>query len=308
MNFFGLSSPFAMASQTEDSFSSSSIKTDSSTSSTFSYTTTPSQPIASTSSYACPNPILSPAKRLASADHKSSSAPLPPSHDLPPPAPVAPPPNSYASAQAAMAAQNSSHSQNLIGHRIDSGRLEFVSILGLGAYGVVYLARDIIATPSSLPNSRAHPSLGHQPLYAVKCLNKVGLDARQRSFQSREILLHGLASSHGNVVTLYNVIEEAACIYVVMEFCEEGDLFGMITDRQRYLGNDELIRSVFLQIIESVEYCHARGIFHRDLKPENILCLEDGKKVVLADFGLATSDKSSGDFGCGSTFYMSPGT
>lgn len=221
--------------------------------------------------------------------------------------------SSFASAQAAMAAQNSSHSQNLIGHRIDNSSagyrsvLEFVSILGLGAYGVVYLARDIAARPSAFPSSRAHPQLGNQPLYAVKCLNKVGLDSRQRNFQRREILLHGMASEHSNVVTLHNVIEEDTCIYVVLQFCDEGDLFGMITERQRYLGDDELIRKVFLQIVDAVEFCHDRNIYHRDLKPENILCLDDGKKVMLADFGLATSERTSGDFGCGSTFYMSPG-
>lgn len=214
----------------------------------------------------------------------------------------------FAQAQANMAAQNSSHSTNLIGTRIDNGRLEFVSILGLGAYGVVYLARDITVRPSGVPTSPAHPELGNQPLYAVKCLNKVGLDERQRSFQRREIALHTIASHHPNVVTLHNVLEEETCIYVILSFCEEGDLFGMITERQRYLGHDELIRDVFLQILNAVEYCHTLGVYHRDLKPENILCSADGKKVVLADFGLATSERNSGDFGCGSTFYMSPGT
>ncbi|KAM0754596.1 kinase-like protein [Meredithblackwellia eburnea MCA 4105] len=197
-----------------------------------------------------------------------------------------------------MSQQNSAHSQNLIGHTIDAGRnqrLEFISILGLGAYGVVYLARDILAQPRPQP-----------PLYAVKCLNKLGLDSRQRSFQTREIILHGRASHHGNVVTVTNVIEEETYIYVVMDFCEEGDLFGMITERQRYLGDDELIRSVFLQIIDALDHCHRSGIYHRDLKPENILCQDDGRKVLLADFGLATNDRTSGDFGCGSTFYMSP--
>ncbi|KAM0786031.1 hypothetical protein ACM66B_006846 [Microbotryomycetes sp. NB124-2] len=235
-----------------------------------------------------------------------------PSADSCVPRPISPADTSFASAQAAMAAQNSSHSQNLIGHCIDNSsvgrpsKLEFISILGLGAYGVVYLARDIAARPSAFPSSRAHPHLGNLPLYAVKCLNKVGLDSRQRSFQRREILLHGMASEHDNVVTLHNVIEEETCIYVVLQFCDEGDLFGMITERQRYLGDDELIRNVFLQIVDAVEFCHQRNIYHRDLKPENVLCLNDGKRVVLADFGLATSERTSSDFGCGSTFYMSP--
>jgi serine/threonine protein kinase len=217
------------------------------------------------------------------------------------------PTNAFAEAQAQMAQQNSSHSQNLVGSRIDHGRLEFTSILGLGAYGVVYLARDVFATPTVAPTSRAHPELGHQPLYAVKCLNKLGLDERQRSFQRREIALHTLASHHSNVVTLHDVIEEESVIYVILSFCEEGDLFGMITERQRYLGDDPLIKSVFLQILDAVDYCHGLGIYHRDLKPENILCDADGKTVVLADFGLATSERQSGDLGCGSTFYMSPG-
>lgn len=302
-----LKSPFTMSSPSFDDSSSSSCCTDSSSS--------PS----STSSEFCITPpsssypTVSNSQLFSTLDRDTSSSSCS-SSPTPPPvlldsllSPLIPPPNSYASAQAAMAAQNSSHSQNLIGHRIDEGRLEFVSILGLGAYGVVYLARDISVRPTEEPTSRSHPELGHQPLYAVKCLNKVGLDERQRSFQRREIALHTLASHHSNVVTLHNVIEEENCIYVVLQFCEEGDLFGMITERQRYLGDDELIRKVFLQIVDAVDYCHELGIYHRDLKPENILCSADGRKVVLADFGLATSEKTSGDFGCGSTFYMSPG-
>ncbi|WVQ81407.1 hypothetical protein IAT38_003531 [Cryptococcus sp. DSM 104549] len=182
--------------------------------------------------------------------------------------------------------------RDLNGTSIDNGRLEFVAVLGIGAYGVVYLARDT-----------------HQPTpvyLAVKCLLRAGLDSRQRHFQRREIALHQLASRHPNVVTLHKVIEEGDYIFVVMDFYDEGDLFGMITEKQRYLGNDFLIKKVFLQIIDSVDYCHRMGIFHRDLKPENILCTKNGEKVCIADFGLATSERFSTDFGCGSTFYLSP--
>ena len=261
------------------------------------------------------SPVIPSSEGFQSAeDSAAAAAGAAPVRDEVPIAPLSPPQNSFAQAQAAMAANNSSHSQNLIGHVLDAStahhtcHLEFVSVLGLGAYGVVYLARDIAAQPTPWSTSQAHPQLGNLPLYAVKCLNKVGLDGRQRSFQRREIALHGLASAHPNIVTLHHVIEEETCIYVVLQFCEDGDLFGMITERQRYLGDDEMIRRVFLQIVEAVDFCHQNSIYHRDLKPENILCLDDGERVVLADFGLATHERTSGDFGCGSTFYMSPGT
>lgn len=75
----------------------------------------------------------------------------------------------------------------------------------------------------------------------------------------------------------------------------------------RYFGNDELIGSVFLQIIDAVAYCHSCGVYHRDLQPENILCSHDGTKVYLADFGLATQDRISYEPGVGKACYMSPG-
>lgn len=171
-----------------------------------------------------------------------------------------------------------------------NGWLELTGILGVGAYGVVYTARDIYTGCD----------------YAVKALNKLGLDSRQRRFQQREIQLHIAASSHPNVVSVVKIMESIECTYVVMEYCPEGDLFSSITEQCFYLGNDQLVKSAFLQILDAVDYCHANGIYHRDLKPENILISNRGHTLKLADFGLATRDYWTSDFGCGSTFYMSP--
>lgn len=190
---------------------------------------------------------------------------------------------------------------------IDNGFIELVSVIGTGAYGVVYLGVDTRYA---------------QPVYrAVKCLRRTGLDARQRHFQRREIALHRLASAHSSIITMDRLIEEGEFLYVVMDYGEEGDLFSMITDKQRvscygstsqvranpqYVGDDELIRDVFLQLLNGIDFLHQLGIAHRDIKPENIVCSNDGQDVFICDFGLATSETSSTEFGCGSTFYIAP--
>ena len=172
-----------------------------------------------------------------------------------------------------------------------AGWLELTGVIGVGAYGVVYTAVDVNT---------------HVP-YAVKALNKIGLDPRARRFQQREIQLHHEASLHPNVVSLVKIMESDDCTFVILEYCPEGDLFSNITEEGLYLGNDALAKHAFLQILDAVQHCHSLGIYHRDLKPENVLVSNRGWTVKLADFGLATKECITDDFGCGSTFYMSPG-
>jgi len=79
--------------------------------------------------------------------------------------------------------------------QILAGRLQLTGILGVGAYGVVYTAVDI---QTNIP-------------YAVKALNKLGLEPRQRKFQQREIQLHHQASAHPNVVSLVKIMDSPDC-------------------------------------------------------------------------------------------------
>lgn len=177
-----------------------------------------------------------------------------------------------------------------VGQVLSNG-VQLLNLLGRGAYGDVYKA---VQCSTGLP-------------CAVKALNKLGLSARQQKFLAREIELHRRASAHPNVVSLLDVLDSPDCTYVVLEYCEEGDLFGNITEHGQSIGNDRLAKRIFLQILDAVEFCHASGIYHRDLKPENILLTDGSMTAKLADFGLACTDVYSSDFGCGSTFYMSPG-
>ncbi|KAF7351204.1 Serine/threonine protein kinase [Mycena sanguinolenta] len=180
------------------------------------------------------------------------------------------------------------------GTRIDNGALELVEVLGVGGYGVVYRA---VETRSPVPRQ-----------YAVKCLvhSQTTVTPRQRQLHIREIALHQLASVHPNVVTLHRVVEEGSHTFIIMDFAPDGDLFSQILYGCRYLGNTRLIKHIFNQLLDAVEYCHSLGIYHRDLKPENVLCFDGGYRIAITDFGLATTEKLSEEFRTGSVYHMSP--
>jgi serine/threonine protein kinase len=175
----------------------------------------------------------------------------------------------------------------LLGQTIDNGALAIEQVLGAGSFGVVYRARDT--------RSGVH--------YAVKCVEKRGSDY----YQTRETQLHARVSSHPHVLTFHREIDGGDCAFFVYDLCA-GDLHSVIRELT-FFRKDELIKRVFIQIIDALEYCHSRGVYHRDLKPENILVssLSGDMDVFIADFGLATMNKMTAS-SCGTPCFMSPGT
>jgi len=73
----------------------------------------------------------------------------------------------------------------------------------------------------------------------------------------------------------------------VTQLATGGELFDRICDQGRFTERDA--SQTIKQVLEAVDYLHARNIVHRDLKPENLLYLtrEPDSKLVLADFGIA---------------------
>ncbi|KAH9831144.1 kinase-like domain-containing protein [Rhodofomes roseus] len=177
---------------------------------------------------------------------------------------------------------------------IDSGRLQLLEVLGAGAFGTVYRAHD-------------RDCFGSPTFRAVKVMHKVTDRRSERGkLLEREIMHHTYVSGHPNIVKLHRIAHDSNYVYVVLDFVSGGDLLGLIL-KHRIARNDELIRTILIQLVDAVYACHQNGIYHRDMKPENILVNEDMSSVFLSDFGLST--KSSGRsimFRVGTANYMSP--
>lgn len=74
-------------------------------------------------------------------------------------------------------------------------------------------------------------------------------------------------------------------MYIVTEFCQDGDLFKLLQKKKKIGENDA--KSYLKDIMNGAKYLHKNGIIHRDLKPANIL-LKNGV-CKLSDFGFAKS-------------------
>ena len=102
---------------------------------------------------------------------------------------------------------------------------------------------------------------------------------------------------------IYSKKDNAVCFYIIMEFCENGDLHDFIN---KEISDKENLRDkIACQIINAVNSCHKEKIAHRDLKPQNIF-LDKDWNVKLGDFGLSDKFEYDGKDGSivGSLRYM----
>ncbi|KAI9499642.1 kinase-like domain-containing protein, partial [Zychaea mexicana] len=169
------------------------------------------------------------------------------------------------------------------------GEYMFVEPLGHGKFSKVMLAE--------------HYLTGEK--YAVKIIDKRVHDYRILSRLIREIALME-ALDHDNIVHLYETIETADSLFLIMEYVPGVNLDEYLQQQTNRALSETEARAIFRQLVAAVDYIHYRWVVHRDLKAPNILLKPDGQ-VKLADFGLGNR------FGlqrlktiCGSMLYYSP--
>lgn len=168
--------------------------------------------------------------------------------------------------------------------------------IGQGSWGAVYRATALHIRPRTK--------------FAVKCLSTKNLNPRRMYRLEREIEIQEYCYevTGGTTLRLHDWFrdDEEHLLYIISEFCPDGDLLEKIV-KFEFFGDDEIVRNLCEQLLDTVETMHENGVFHRDLKPENILTKDDGKTLLVADFGLSTSREYNTDFNIGSSSYMCPG-
>ncbi|RPD81749.1 kinase-like protein [Lentinus tigrinus ALCF2SS1-7] len=174
-------------------------------------------------------------------------------------------------------------------------RYQLLTMLGAGAFGVVYHAIDV--DPLSDPDRMD---------VAVKVISKSARSPRELEMVRQEVALQREVSNHQNVVQIYDAFEDDEYFFIILDLCRGGNLYEQACINEVYMGKDELLRGAFLSLISAVQACHQSRVYHRDLKPENIMTNEDGSEVYLADFGLATDKNVVNDRRVGTEGYMSP--
>jgi tRNA A-37 threonylcarbamoyl transferase component Bud32 len=178
-------------------------------------------------------------------------------------------------------------SRDTLPHGTRFGEFEIIRVLGVGGFGVVYLANDYslerqVALKEYMPASLAVRGEGAQITVRSEALAEtyaVGL----RSFINEARLLARF--DHPSLVKVYRFWEDNGTAYMVMPYLQGITL----RDARRAMAqppDERWIRGVLDPMLDALEQLHGEGVFHRDVAPDNILLPNSGAPILL-DFGAA---------------------
>ena len=173
------------------------------------------------------------------------------------------------------------------------GKYDVQKLLGKGATGTVYLAKDTfsgkeVALKTIEPEVFRDPEFG--TVYRSQFLNEASLAGKLR---------------HPHIVAILDAVVEENSGYIAMEIVSGGDLSQFVKP-DKLLPIEDVLQIGF-KCCGALDYAFNQGIVHRDIKPANIMIVK-GTDVKIADFGAAFLRKTQAvqTASMGSPFYMSP--
>jgi len=175
------------------------------------------------------------------------------------------------------------------------GSFEIVRLLGAGAMGMVYLARDSVLRRE----------------VALKLLNK-GNDEVDPELHERFLREARAAARliHPNVVQIFQIGETSRHRFIAMEYVEGASTRHVARQYGGRLPMPFALEKM-REAADALRLAASMGICHRDIKPANLLLNSSGS-LKITDFGLAAQVDGSGTIGQasaqieGTPFYMGP--
>jgi serine/threonine-protein kinase ULK/ATG1 len=167
------------------------------------------------------------------------------------------------------------------------GNYVLVSKIGEGQFGMVYKATD----------------QDTDEVYAVKAINKakVNSNSKLRKLFDTEMAVMSMID-HPNVLHLHEYLETTNNYYLVIQFCNNGDLEAHV-EKNKFLGEEESVYFL-MQVMNGFKELHKHKIMHRDFKLANIFLNDDN--IVIGDFGFAKSGADVAETKLGSPITMAP--
>ena len=175
------------------------------------------------------------------------------------------------------------------------GEFELLSVLGVGGFGIVYLAFDHdlereVAIKEYLPASLA----GRTETQQVSLRSQADAETFAlglKSFVNEARLLARF--DHPSLLKVYRFWEANGTAYMAMPVMH-GRTLKEVGEAMTAAPDEATLRALLDPLLGAIERLHAEGVYHRDIAPDNIVIEPDGRPVLL-DFGAARrviSDKS----------------
>jgi eukaryotic-like serine/threonine-protein kinase len=180
-----------------------------------------------------------------------------------------------------------------LGLSLQVGKYDVQKLLGKGATGTVYLARDTFSG-REVALKTIEPEVFRDPEFGTalrgQFLNEASLAGKLK---------------HPHIVSILDAVVGEDSGYIVMELVTGGDLTPH-TRPDKLLPVADVLQIGF-KVCGALNYAFQEGIVHRDIKPANIM-IARGTEVKIADFGAAYLRKSHAVQTAlmGSPYYMSP--
>jgi len=177
------------------------------------------------------------------------------------------------------------------GRKVTIADFELGEELGQGQYGTVHVARDRCSNA----------------IVAVKRMNLDHVVREDIVSQVERELMIMQTLDHPNILTLYSYFWDDANLYLILEYCSQGDLFAMMRKRPDGRFTVKETAKFVCQLTMAIQHCHERFVLHRDIKPENLL-IDAQDNLKLADFGWGVLDASqtARTTYCGTPDYIPP--